>query len=239
MRAALFDLGNTLVSYYAAADFPPILRECLRGCFQVLGRDWCGDEDEIFQRALILNTERPDCSVWPLLERLASLFGADILDSTTQDALTTAFLRPIFASAAVDPEALSTLASLRADGFATAIVSNTPWGSPAAPWRAELARHGLLTAADAVVFCVDVGFRKPHRAPFERALNLIGARAEESVFVGDDPRWDVLGARQAGIRPILLAKAAPDVAIDGVLMVESLVEARNQILSIGSAQRHS
>ncbi len=235
MRAALFDLGNTLVSYYAAADFPPILRECLRRCFQALGRGWRGDEDEIFQHALILNTERPDCSVWPLMERLVSLFGLGVLDSANQDALTAAFLEPIFATAVVDPDALSTLASLRADGFATAIVSNTPWGSPAARWRAELARHGLLTAVDAAVFCVDVGFRKPHRAPFERALNLIGARAEEAVFVGDDPRWDVLGARQAGIRPILLAKAMPDVAIDGVLMVESLAEARSRIPSIGSA----
>jgi FMN phosphatase YigB (HAD superfamily) len=75
-------------------------------------------------------------------------------------------------------------------------------------------------------------------SPTERllsALHLIGARAEEAVFVGDDPRWDVLGARQAGIQPILLAKAAPDVAIDGVLMVQSLMEARNHIHSIGSA----
>lgn len=230
MRAVLFDLGNTLVSYYAAENFAPILRECLRGCIQVLGHDWRGNEDEIFQRALILNTERPDYFVWPLMQRLGLLFGREIIEPTMRDALTAAFLKPIFATAVVDPEVLPTLASLRADGFTTAIVSNTPWGSPAQPWCAELARHGLLTAVDAAVFCADVGYRKPHRAPFERALSLLGARAEEAVFVGDDPRWDVVGARQAGIRPILLAKVTPDVAIGGVTMVGSLAEVRTQIL---------
>ena len=56
--------------------------------------------------------------------------------------------------------------ALRSRGIKTAIVSNTPWGSPADAWRAELTRHGLLDKVDATVFCMDVGWRKPHRAPF-------------------------------------------------------------------------
>lgn len=231
MRAVLFDLGNTLVSYYAAPEFAPVLRKSLRGCLQILGDPWRGREEEIFQRALILNVERADYSVWPLMQRLTALFGPGLPDSETQDALVTAFMEPIFATAVVDPEALSTLASLRADGLATAIVSNTPWGSPAPPWRDELAHHGLLTAVDAVVFCVDVGYRKPHRAPFARALNLLGVRAQEAVFVGDDPRWDVSGAEQAGIQPLLLAKTAPDVAVEGVPIAGSLAEVRARILT--------
>ena len=232
MRAVLFDLGNTLVSYYAAADFAPILRKCLRGCIPNLGHDWRGDEDEIFRRALALNTERADYSVWPLAQRLSLLFSREISDQATQDALAAAFLEPIFATAVVDPEALSTLASLRADGFVTAIVSNTPWGSPAPPWRAELARHGLLAAVDAVVFCADVGYRKPHRVPFERALDLLGVGAEEAVFVGDDPHWDVAGARQAGMQPMLLARKepGPEVVVHGVPIVRSLTDVRASIL---------
>ena len=120
MRAVLFDLGNTLVSYYAAPEFDPVLRKSLRGCLQILG-------DVVF-----------------------------------------------------------------------------------------------------------VGYRKPHCAPFERALSLLGVRAGEAVFVGDDPRWDVLGAKQAGIQPILLARAALAVTVDGVPLAASLAEVRTQILSIGS-----
>ncbi len=47
MRAVLFDLGNTLVSYYAAADFAPILRKCLHDCIGVLAPDKPIDEDEL------------------------------------------------------------------------------------------------------------------------------------------------------------------------------------------------
>jgi putative hydrolase of the HAD superfamily len=57
---------------------------------------------------------------------------------------------------------------------------------------------------DAVVFCVDVGWRKPHQAPFSRALSALGVTASEAIFVGDDPQWDMVGARNAGIRPVLL-----------------------------------
>jgi HAD superfamily hydrolase (TIGR01662 family) len=96
------------------------------------------------------------------------------------------------------------LESLRDLGIKTAIVSNTSWGSPASEWRQELARHGLLDRVDATVFCVDVGWRKPHPAPFERALTLLDVIAGEALFVGDDHRCDVLGAKNAGMRPVLL-----------------------------------
>jgi FMN phosphatase YigB (HAD superfamily) len=54
MRAVLFDLGNTLVSYYAAAEFAPVLRQCMRGCMSVLEPHARGDEEELFQST---NTE--------------------------------------------------------------------------------------------------------------------------------------------------------------------------------------
>jgi HAD superfamily hydrolase (TIGR01509 family) len=219
MRAVLFDLGNTLVSYYAAAEFAPVLRQCMRGCMSVLEPHARGDEEELFQRAWALNVEREDHTVWVLEERLRVLFGeAPMAD------LSTAFLEPIFATAVPDPDALSVLASLRARGVRTAIVSNTPWGSPAAPWRAELARHGLLDAVDAVVFCADVGYRKPHPAPIERALELLGVPNTEAVFVGDDPRWDVAGAKRAGVRPILLARRPAEGTSDSIPTVANLRE---------------
>jgi putative hydrolase of the HAD superfamily len=88
-------------------------------------------------------------------------------------------------------------------------VSNTPWGSPADAWRAELTRHGLLDRVDAAVFCMDVGWRKPHRAPFDRALSLLEVAPADALFVGDDHRWDVVGAQNAGLRPVLLESVVP------------------------------
>jgi putative hydrolase of the HAD superfamily len=229
MRAVLFDLGNTLVSYYAAADFGPVLRQCLRRCVRDLESDPGVDEDELFRRALTLNVERPDHAVWPLADRLRILFGYDGFDLETHQLLTAAFLEPIFATAVVDSEALSTLAALRERGLATAIVSNTPWGSPPPYWRAELARHDLLAAVDEVVFCGDVGYRKPHRAPFERALDRLGVQAADAVFVGDDPHWDVTGAEQAGLRPLLLAPKGREAVVPTVTVIGNLREVLDHV----------
>jgi len=224
-RAVLFDLGNTLVSYYAAADFPPILRACMRACVDVLPAHSQLDANDLEQRALALNVERPDLSVWPLSERLRVLFGDAASDPAALQRLTTAFMRPIFATAVADPDALAVLGSLREQGIRTAIVSNTPWGSPASDWRSELDRHGLVAAVDAAVFCVDVGYRKPHPAPIERALSLLGVLPADAVFVGDDPRWDVLGAQRAGVRAILLSKNP----VQGIVTVGGLREVLQRI----------
>jgi putative hydrolase of the HAD superfamily len=190
----------------------------------VLPPDLNRDADQLFERALELNIERADHAVWPLAERLGRLFGSSAAHPEILEQLTAAFLKPILATAIVDSSALAVLAALRERGVRTAVVSNTPWGTPAPLWRAELGRHGLLEAVDAAVFCVDVGYRKPHPAPIERALSLLGIPATDAAFIGDDPRWDVLGAQRAGVRPILLARQRPASVSDTVAVIATLDE---------------
>ena len=142
-RAILFDLGNTLVGYYTSTEFPLVLRRCLRECARALGQseDPARDED-LFERALLLNREESDYTVRPLAARLQELFGADEpLDEASASALGAVFLKPIVATARLDPQAVPVLEALRSRGIKTATVSNTPWGSPAHAWRAELTRH--------------------------------------------------------------------------------------------------
>ena len=68
---------------------------------------------------------------------------------------------------------------------------------------------------------MDVGWRKPHRAPFDRALSLLGVGPDEAMFVGDDPRWDTVGAQGAGIRPVLLVPPSAD-SVDDHLRIHDL-----------------
>ena len=145
------------------------------------------------------------------------------MDDPTVSRLGAAFLKPIFDLARLDPQAFIVLESLRRRGVKTAIVSNTPWGSPASAWRMELARHGLLEIVDAVVFCVDVGWRKPHRAPFDRALALLDVAAGEAVFVGDDRRWDVVGAQNAGVRPVLFGSSGIAPGLQAIQSLEDVI----------------
>jgi len=207
----LFDLGNTLVTYYATAEFSSVLPRCLQECRNVLGWSQDSERDQaVFVRAMGLNKERPDGAVHALDKRLRELFGEYAsLDDATLAALCEAFLKPIFDLARLDPDALPLLESIRQRGIKTAIVSNTPWGSSAGVWRNELARHGLLERVDASVFCGDVGWRKPNPAPFQRALELIHVAPADAIFVGDDARWDLIGAQNAGLRPVLLRPPVP------------------------------
>ena len=72
-----------------------------------------------------------------------------------------------------------------------------------------MARHGLFERVDASVFCGDVGWRKPNPAPFQRALELIHVAPADAIFVGDDALWDLIGARNVGLRPVLLRPSVP------------------------------
>jgi HAD superfamily hydrolase (TIGR01509 family) len=206
IRAVLFDLGNTLVSYYQPSEFMPVLRRSLDACLLALGRGPLPREAQtaLIHEALELNQERADLAVWPLEERLRVLFNAFTPDAPMLERLCTAFLEPIFATAQVNAEAVPVLTGLRKSGVRTALVSNTPWGSSGRAWRSELARHNMLELLDAVVFCTDVGWRKPHPTPFRRALEILDISPGEAVFVGDDPVWDMEGARSAGMQPFLL-----------------------------------
>jgi putative hydrolase of the HAD superfamily len=49
------------------------------------------------------------------------------------------------------------------------------------------------------VFSSEVGWRKPHPAIFERALDALGVAAGEALFVGDKLATDVAGAAALGM----------------------------------------
>ncbi|MEM3011015.1 MAG: HAD-IA family hydrolase, partial [Candidatus Bathyarchaeia archaeon] len=50
----------------------------------------------------------------------------------------------------------------------------------------------------------EVGWRKPHPKIFQEALRRLGAKAEETVFVGDNPIDDVQGAKNVGMKAIFI-----------------------------------
>jgi putative hydrolase of the HAD superfamily len=56
------------------------------------------------------------------------------------------------------------------------------------------------------VFCRDVGLRKPYPEVFELAMERLGVEPDDTLFVGDDPRWDIDGAEAAGIEPLLIVR---------------------------------
>lgn len=67
-----------------------------------------------------------------------------------------------------------------------------------------LGRNGLKAAG--VVSADTVRAYKPHREIFDEALRVSGCTSSEVIHIGDSYDTDVVGARGAGIRPILLLR---------------------------------
>lgn len=91
------------------------------------------------------------------------------------------------------------LAALRARGFRLAVVSNAN-----GTLHRMFARLGLTDSVDAVFDSCDEGVEKPDPRFFQLALDRVGADAATTVHVGDLFHVDVVGARAAGIEPVLL-----------------------------------
>jgi HAD superfamily hydrolase (TIGR01509 family) len=236
--AVLFDLGNTLVAYYRAHEFYPILERCVESVAAEMRRHGRSvDVASAHERAKALNTESPDGRVRPLEDRLQAIFGGanGYLPRDIQERLSDAFLAPIFATGRIDSTAVSVLQRLKALGLKTAIVSNTPWGSSAKAWRNELNRWGLLDLVDEIAFCMDVGWRKPQRAVFDYALGRLGVQASRALFVGDDAKWDIEGARGAGLIPVLLTQD-PE-ALPACHRIRALTELESLVTSVGLSGR--
>jgi putative hydrolase of the HAD superfamily len=121
----------------------------------------------------------------------------------------------------VYPDARATLPALRARGLKLVVVSNWDVSLPAV-----LGAAGLADMLDGVLTSAAVGAPKPSVAIFEAALALAGVAPERAVHVGDSLAHDVLGARAAGIAPVLLRRAgASDTQADADVDVETDVAA--------------
>jgi HAD superfamily hydrolase (TIGR01509 family) len=99
----------------------------------------------------------------------------------------------------VEPGTRETLARLAARGFVVGALSNSDGGV-----RSLLEQAGLV---DLLAFVIDsgvVGVEKPDPRIFAMGLEAAGVEAEAAWYVGDIYGIDVVGARRAGMRAILL-----------------------------------
>ena len=233
IRALLFDLGDTLVGYYRRHEFPSILNACLGQTEAYLRKRNLPvpPAQEIERRAQSENFEARNLRVRPLEQRLKRIFSLRLPSARKylMQEMCRAFLAPIFSMATLYPDTLPALASLKKNGLKIGILSNTPWGSPADLWHGEVARHGLCAFCDKVIFCRDVGWRKPARSIFRHALQRLACLPESCVFVGDNLKWDIEGGRRVGMVPVLIDRSDSVEPVDApritsLLELESLLK---------------
>ena len=120
------------------------------------------------------------------------------------------------------PGCLETLATLRAGGLLCGVVSNFD-----RRLHALLSGLGIAPHLELVVLPSDAGAAKPDPRIFQHALARLALEPQAAVFVGDDPRADVAGARAAGLHAI------------GIESPATLRELPNHLAALQDAQPRS
>jgi HAD superfamily hydrolase (TIGR01549 family) len=92
-----------------------------------------------------------------------------------------------------------TLQSFKDAGYTLGMVSNR-----SEPCQKECEQLGLLGFFDFTYVAAEVDAWKPDPLIFNRALETSGSPPDRAIYVGDNYYADILGARNAGLQPVLL-----------------------------------
>ena len=96
------------------------------------------------------------------------------------------------------PFAEPALQKLREMGYKVAIITN---GSHDVQAR-KIQMLGLEPLTDEIIITGDIGVHKPNALPFDLMSQRLGIPSQELMYVGDHPKNDVEGSRNAGYTPV-------------------------------------
>ena len=221
IRAVTFDVGGTLIEprpsvghIYAdaAANFggPPLDPELINRRFRAAcsahsgplhsARDWAELVDHVFRD---LVNPPPSQSFFPqLYERFSDA---------------EAWL--------VHADVIPTLAALHGEGIRTAVLSN--WDDRLRPL---LRRLGLDPFFSSMTISCEVGAAKPDPGIFRAAASALNLEPQFILHVGDDPILDLEGARNSGLRALLIRRGqssgVPD-CIHSLLQIPDAIRSRS------------
>jgi HAD superfamily hydrolase (TIGR01549 family) len=99
----------------------------------------------------------------------------------------------------VPPDVWNTLSTLRDAGFTLGVVSNRRNS-----YAEQMLALGLAPFFQFALAAGEVNSWKPEPVIFHHALALLGAQPDQTIYVGDNYFADILGASNAGLRPVLL-----------------------------------
>lgn len=183
--------------------------------------------DEYLRLALDLS-RRNAWNQMPRVQRLAAaLQSAGIDDPDLAPLLVEGYERHYLEGVEFLPGADRLLRAAAA--YRTCLVSN---GKSEEQWG-KIRLLGLERRFDHVLVSQEVGSAKPHPGIFQRALDLVGAKPQQAVMIGDSLQADIAGAEALGIGTIWInphgwsaagASAQPDAIVGGPAEAAELLE---------------
>ena len=102
------------------------------------------------------------------------------------------------------PDSLPVLEEMKKSGYPLAVVSD----AQKVFCREESEILGLNRFFDFTLVSTQFGFKKPDPRLFSLACTLLDVSPVEAVYIGNDPKVDVKGAKQIGMQAILLDREA-------------------------------
>lgn len=90
--------------------------------------------------------------------------------------------------------------------------------------RPKLDSLGITERFDVLVYGADLPRSKPHRAPFDRALDALGVARTGTLYVGNSLAYDVAGAHNAGLSVAWLRDEADVGAYEPEYVIDSPAE---------------
>ena len=116
-------------------------------------------------------------------------------------------------------DAIPALEALKGAGLPLGVISNM--GPELERLLADLGLGGYV---DVAMSSGEAGVSKPHARIFQAALAKVGVRPTEALHVGDGYESDVVGARNAGVHPLLLLRDESQRAPVACAAVRSLAD---------------
>ena len=209
IRGILFDLGDTLIDFgqvdidHLFAQGAQLAYDYLRGLNQPL------PDFSVFHRRqlrairfrwFISRLTGREFNSIEVLGRISQKMGQKLTCKQTEE-LAWLWYEPLSKCAKVEDGIIDVLSGFTSRGLKLAIVSNT--FVPGVVLDRHLSQLGLLEYFPVRVYSCDVGYRKPDRRIFYICLDKINLSPQEAMFVGDQIKVDIAGARRVGMISVL------------------------------------
>jgi putative hydrolase of the HAD superfamily len=209
LQGILFDLGDTLLDF-EPMDTRQVFRDGARLCYERLKSrlprslcfdDYCRRQFRSVRWAYFWSKlSGREFDSLALMCRNHARWGI-ALDPATCDQMMWNWYESLLRHASIADDVIPTLQNLRDHGLKLGLVSNT--FIPAAIHDRHLREAGLIDLLPVRVYSSHVRYRKPHPQIFRIALQQLGTPAAATLFVGDMPKADILGAKGVGMKTAL------------------------------------
>lgn len=210
VKAVLFDLDDTLYPEYT------FVKSGFQAVAQWVAQNYCINSGDIEKRLWSIIQQEGRGQVFDLLLKELNLDNSPNVYTLIHR------YRTHWPKIQLFPQALDLLQGLRAKDILLGLVTD----GQATVQHRKVAALSLESELDVIICTDDIGRKhwKPSVVPFTVALDVLGVKAGEAVYVGDDSRKDFEGPNYLGIRTVHYSREGEAYRLDEFVTNSTVAE---------------